>query len=78
QRKMLKLHHHDGDTLLSAEMCVLRWHGNTLHQVLHLVLETALVPGLVGIKPMLLISDLIDVIDNVLRIFLVGVEAVTQ
>ncbi|WP_218193676.1 hypothetical protein, partial [Pseudomonas gelidaquae] len=30
-----------GDALLSAEMCVLRWHGNTLHQVLHLVLETA-------------------------------------
>ncbi|WP_223182327.1 hypothetical protein, partial [Pseudomonas lundensis] len=39
--ELLKLHHHDGDALLSAEMCVLRWHGNTLHQVLHLVLETA-------------------------------------
>ncbi|OZO03913.1 hypothetical protein B7453_13620, partial [Pseudomonas sp. IB20] len=34
---------HDGDALLSAEMCVLRWHGNTLHQVLHLVLETAVI-----------------------------------
>ncbi|OZO01423.1 ATP-dependent DNA helicase, partial [Pseudomonas sp. IB20] len=36
----------------SAEMCVLRWHGNTLHQVLHLVLETAVVDALAdeGIK----------------------------
>ncbi|MGR2708138.1 hypothetical protein [Pseudomonas sp. AU10] len=41
--ELLKLHHHDGDALLSAEMCVLRWHGNTLHQVLHLVLETAVI-----------------------------------
>jgi len=30
--ELLKLHHHDGDALLSAEWGYFRWHGNTLHQ----------------------------------------------
>ncbi|MGP4958832.1 M24 family metallopeptidase, partial [Pseudomonas helleri] len=34
-------HHHNGDALLGTQVVVLGRHGNTLHEVLHLLLETA-------------------------------------
>jgi type VI secretion system protein ImpB len=37
----LKEHHHNGDALLGTQVVVLGRHGNTLHEVLHLLLETA-------------------------------------
>ncbi|KMN20914.1 hypothetical protein TU85_22630, partial [Pseudomonas helleri] len=42
QRLSLKEHHHNGDALLGTQLVVLGRHGNTLHEVLHLLLETAL------------------------------------
>ncbi|WP_223182095.1 hypothetical protein, partial [Pseudomonas lundensis] len=42
QRLSLKEHHHNGDALLGTQVVVLGRHGNTLHEVLHLLLETAL------------------------------------
>ncbi|WP_223182103.1 hypothetical protein, partial [Pseudomonas lundensis] len=41
QRLSLKEHHHNGDALLGTQVVVLGRHGNTLHEVLHLLLETA-------------------------------------
>jgi hypothetical protein len=38
----LKEHHHNGDALLGTQVVVLGRHGNTLHEVLHLLLETAI------------------------------------
>ncbi|KMM82234.1 hypothetical protein, partial [Pseudomonas lundensis] len=40
-RLSLKEHHHNGDALLGTQVVVLGRHGNTLHEVLHLLLETA-------------------------------------
>ncbi|WP_223184035.1 hypothetical protein, partial [Pseudomonas fragi] len=44
QRLSLKEHHHNGDALLGTQVVVLGRHGNTLHEVLHLLLETANLP----------------------------------